>query len=237
MAETISWSWRRLRSSVLVQFAFFFLLVLASRSAIADWNYVPSGSMKPTLLEGDLIFVNRLAYDLKVPFTQLRVARWGVPQRGDIVIAESPETGERIVKRVVAVAGDRVELAGQTLLVNGVQPQFQPCPDSIAGQLSDRDRASHGTALEVLLGHTRPVMYGAAAAVLPTSGTLVVPDGQYFLMGDHRNNSRDSRFYGTVSGAAILGRVTGVIGSIDITDDYQPRWQRFFADTEVGAEG
>ncbi|MDX1569679.1 MAG: signal peptidase I [Xanthomonadales bacterium] len=229
MTETATVVWNKARRSTLVQFVFFFLLVLASRSAIADWNYVPSGSMKPTILEGDLIFVNRLAYDLKVPFTTLRVAHWADPRRGDIVIAKSPETGERIVKRVVGLPGDHIEIRGQTLLINGEEPSFRNCPSTVASQLSDADRRSHALAVETLLGHSRPVMYGAPPSSLPLAGSLIIPEGRYFLMGDHRNNSRDSRFYGTVSREAILGQATHVIGSVQLDDDLAPRWKRFFS--------
>src|SRR2546421_4549826 len=96
------------------------LLVISSlRSALADWNDVPTGSMKPTIQEGDRVVVNKLAYDLKVPFTMIELAKWGDPKRGDIVVLFSPEDGVRLVKRVVAVPGDRIEMRNEQLLVNG----------------------------------------------------------------------------------------------------------------------
>src|SRR5262249_34269477 len=81
-------------------------VVFPFKSAIADWNWVPTGSMKPTILEGDLVFVNKLAYDLKVPFTLQRLAHWDDPVRGDIVVFFSPHDGTRLVKRVIALPGD-----------------------------------------------------------------------------------------------------------------------------------
>src|SRR5512142_601015 len=86
------------------------LVVCSVRSSLADWNDVPSGSMKPTILEGDRIFVNKLAYDLKVPFTRWRLANWSDPQRGDIVVFFSPYDGQRLVKRVIGLPGDLLEL-------------------------------------------------------------------------------------------------------------------------------
>jgi signal peptidase I len=80
------------------------------RSVVADWNDVPSGSMRPTILVGDRIWVNKLAYDLKVPFSTVHVMTWSDPQRGDIIVFRSPADGKRLVKRVVAVPGDLVEL-------------------------------------------------------------------------------------------------------------------------------
>ena len=81
------------------------LVVFAVRSSFADWNNVPTGSMKPTILEGDYVFVNKLAYDLKVPFTTLHLAEWSAPQRGDIVVFYSPKDGTRLVKRTVGLPG------------------------------------------------------------------------------------------------------------------------------------
>src|ERR1043165_1357405 len=103
------------------------LLVVSSlRSALADWNDVPTGSMKPTIQEGDRGVVNKLAYDLKIPFTMIEVAKWSDPKRGDIVVLFSPEDGVRLVKRVVAVAGDRIEMRDEQLFVNGQAAQWTP---------------------------------------------------------------------------------------------------------------
>ena len=89
------------------------------RSTIANWNDVPTGSMRPTILEGERIFVNKVAYDLKIPFTSVRLFEWGNPQRGDIVVLYSPADGKRLVKRVVGLPGDRLALVQGRLLING----------------------------------------------------------------------------------------------------------------------
>src|SRR5215203_664293 len=86
--------WREWLKPVIIMAA----IVLPLKSAIADWNWVPTGSMKPTILEGDLVLVNKLAYDLKVPFTLQRVATWDNPSRGDIVVFFSPHDGMRLIK-------------------------------------------------------------------------------------------------------------------------------------------
>src|SRR5580692_12543008 len=86
------------------------LVLFVLRSAVADWNDVPTGSMKPTIMEGDRVFVNKLAYDLKVPFTTWHLAEWGNPKRGDIVVFFSPKDGMRLVKRVIGLPGDTVDL-------------------------------------------------------------------------------------------------------------------------------
>jgi len=89
------------------------LVLFSIRSSLADWNDVPSGSMQPTILVGDRIFVNKLAYDLKVPFTTWHLAEWSQPSRGDIVVFYSPRDGTRLVKRVVGLPGDTLELRNE----------------------------------------------------------------------------------------------------------------------------
>src|SRR5881227_3277938 len=93
------------------------LVVFSIRSSLADWNDVPTGSMKPTILEGDRVFVNKLAYDLKVPFTTWHVAQWDNPRRGEIVVFYSPYDGKRLVKRVIGLPGDTIELHHDRLLL------------------------------------------------------------------------------------------------------------------------
>src|SRR5213076_3568543 len=100
-------------------FILMLLVVSSLRSALADWNDVPTGSMKPTIQEGDRVVVNKLAYDLKIPFTMVEVAKWNDPKRGDIVVLFSPVDGVRLVKRVVALPGDKIEMRDEQLFVNG----------------------------------------------------------------------------------------------------------------------
>src|SRR3954471_19229848 len=104
-------------------FLLMLLVICSLRSALADWNDVPTGSMKPTIEEGDRVVVNKLAYDLKVPFTTYEIAKWGDPKRGDIVVLFSPRDGVRLVKRVIAVPGDTVQLVENNLFINGKKQQ------------------------------------------------------------------------------------------------------------------
>src|SRR5689334_17786290 len=115
--------WEHLRP-----FAFLTLVLFAARSSLADWNDVPTGSMNPTILEGDRIFVNKLAYDLKVPFTTYHLATWSAPRRNDAVVFYSPEDGTRLVKRLIGEPGDPLEMRGERLIINGVDAAYQP-PD------------------------------------------------------------------------------------------------------------
>src|SRR5262249_45011110 len=107
-------------------FLLMILIVSSLRSALADWNDVPTGSMKPTIQEGDRVVVNKLAYDLKVPFTTIDIVKWGNPKRGDIVVLFSPVDGTRLVKRVVAIPGDKVEMRENQLFVNGTLAKQSP---------------------------------------------------------------------------------------------------------------
>ena len=94
------------------------------RTALADWNPIPSGSMRPTLLEGDVVLVNRVAYALKIPLTDVAVLRLGEPRRGDVVTFTSPRDGMRLIKRLVAVPGDTVEMRDDRLFINGQAAQY-----------------------------------------------------------------------------------------------------------------
>ncbi len=189
------------------------LLVGSVRSAGADWNDVPTGSMEPTVLPGDRVFVNKLAYDLKVPFTTWRISEWGRPERGDIVILYSPWDGRRLLKRVVAQPGDRLEVRGHRLTVNGVAAEYR--------------RLDDGSWQETLAGRRHAVSVDSAAGPGSSHGPIVVPAGHYFVMGDSRGNSFDSRFFGPVAASAIVGRATAVVLSLDREHRYQPRWERF----------
>src|SRR6478609_9516389 len=101
-------------------FLFFLFGMIVVRSAVADWYHVPSESMYPTLMVGDRIVADRLAYDVKIPFTDVIVKHVADPKRGDIVTFTSPQDGSRLVKRLIAVPGDVVEMRGEELVINGV---------------------------------------------------------------------------------------------------------------------
>ena len=204
------------------------VVVSSLRSAIADWNDVPSGSMKPTILEGDRIFVNKLAYDLKVPFTTWRIARWGVPERGDIVVCFSPDDDVRLVKRVVGIPGDVIELRDNRFYVNGAPANYKPLDDDTVEQLDDKERRGFRFASEEVEGREHPVMISLGLPSANSFGPLTVPEGQYFVMGDNRDMSRDSRYFGFVSMTRIVGQATAVAGSVDPERHYLPRWDRFF---------
>ncbi len=205
------------------------VVVLGSfRSAVADWNDVPTGSMKPTILEGDRILVNKMAYDLKVPFLGWRLIQRADPERGDVIVFYSPVDGTRLVKRVVALPGDRVALRDNRLWISGRAATYEPLDPEIARQIAPHQRPGHHLAAERIDGHSHPVMTTPATASLHYFGPVSVPEGHYFVMGDNRDNSFDSRSFGLVPRDAVAGRAEAVILSLDRTDSYRPRGERFF---------
>ena len=205
-----------------------FLIAMSFKSAIADWNVVPTGSMKPTIVEGDRILVNKLAYDLKVPFTTWHVTQWGNPRRGDIVVFYSPQDGKRMVKRVVGLPGDEVAMLDNRLFINGQPMSYEPIAQLSAQLPTDSKESGHYRYTENLDGTRHPVMITPRQPAMRFFGSVEVPDGHYFMMGDNRDNSADSRYFGFVERREIVGQATAVVVSLDIHNRYRPRWERFF---------
>src|SRR5258708_27889772 len=200
------------------------LLVISSlRSALADWNDVPTGSMKPTIEEGDRVVVNKLAYDLKVRFTTYEVAKWGDPKRGDIVVLFSPVDGTRLVKRVIGTPGDKIELRENQLYINGQAAKWKPI-----GAATDTADTSAFVPEESLGGRKHKVMFIPPIPALPSFPQRPGPPGFYFVMGDNRDNSNDSRYIGLIERHRIVGRAMAVAFSFDRLHHYAPRFSRWF---------
>lgn len=207
--------WREYRG-----FALFIVLMIVFRSALADWNTVPTGSMKPTIVEGDRIFVNKLAYDLKIPLTSISVLQFADPKRGDVVVFESKAADTRLVKRVIGLPGDVVEMRDNHLVING-----------IAARYSGLARLDEGmsTAIETYPDMTHRIEVMRAGAGRRSSfGAVRVPEGSYLVLGDNRDNSADSRVYGFVPRQEIVGHATRVVLSLDYDHYLMPRFERSF---------
>jgi signal peptidase I len=202
----------------LIGFGFF-------RLAIADWNPIPSGSMRPTLLEGDVVLVNRLAYDFKLPLSDTAVLRLGEPQRGDVITFSSPKDGTRLIKRLVALPGDVVELRDQMLIINGEQAQYadaQVAVEPLDGTVTTPALRT----TERMGGSERSVQFLPAVVARRNFGPLTVPKDQYFFLGDNRDNSADSRYIGLVPRHLLIGKAHHVVVSADIKGNWLPRLGR-----------
>jgi signal peptidase I len=209
----------------------FVALIIASsfKSAIADWYVIPTGSMKPTIVEGDRIFVNKLAYDLKIPYTTWHITEWGTPQRGEIVVFYSPVDGKRLIKRVIGIPGDSIEMRDNQLIINGAMVKYEPF-DHLKRKNPALIRYSDKNVFIESLSETQhPVRFSAQSPSLRSFGPVTVPKGQYFMMGDNRDNSADSRYFGFVGRDRVVGQATSIVLSLDIKNNYLPRWDRFFS--------
>jgi signal peptidase I len=209
-------------------FIAFLVLIGVFRTAVADWNPVPTGSMRPTIQEGDVVLVDRTAYSLKVPLTDHVLARLGEPVRGDIVVFASPADGVRLVKRVVALPGDRVQMRDKQLWINGTPATYAP-----VGWASEHPAAGTTVAAlrlrETAGGPARTVQWlrPEGGAAHDDFGPIVIPADRYLMLGDNRDNSADSRWFGLVPRELLVGRAHRVLVAADIQDDWAPRFERF----------
>ena len=185
-------AWRENR-----QFLLLLSCIVFFKSAIADLSSISGASMLPTLLDGDKVWVNKLAYDVKIPFTEISLAELSDPQRGDIVIIDSERAGKRLVKRIVGIPGDTVYMQNNTLVINGVPAVYE---------VLSRDSESIIISEQLPEGLIRPACRVGTSTVSGRSyGPSVVPDDQYFVLGDNRDNSADSRIYSFVPEAKLSG--------------------------------
>lgn len=193
-------------------FIVFILLMVCFRSAIADWNVVPTGSMKPTIVEGDRILVNKMAYDLRLPFSQTSMFKLGDPVRGDIIVFESEAAQKRLVKRVIGLPGDTISMRNNVLMLNGKLMQYSALDD--IDSYENLDGLSH-----MIRTHEK----GRYASF----ESIRVPTAHYLVLGDNRDNSADSRVIGFVPRDEIIGRSRQVVMSLDKNNYYLPRTSRF----------
>ena len=199
-------------------FLLFICLMFVFRSAIADWNTVPTGSMKPTILEGDRILVNKLAYDLRVPFTNISLLKISDPIRGDIIIFDSNTANTRLVKRVIGIPGDIVELKDNILSINGKPLEY----------LAKTSTVSTIDKQETLFDKGHLIRVAKRGSKFSNFQAVTVPSGYYLVLGDNRDNSADSRVIGFIPRHEIIGRSNHVVLSFNYDNFYIPRKDRFF---------
>lgn len=202
------------------------LLLLIWRSAGAEMFRIPSGSMKPTLLEGDFVWVNKHAYGVRLPITLFPLVQGAAPQRGDVVVFHHPdEPKKQFVKRVIGLPGDTIRYAEKTFYINGTAQEIR-----LLGK--DQDHLSATQTITTQRGieeleHTAHELFLYPQRTDRTDQTWTVGEGEYFVSGDNRDNSKDSRMYGPLSGRYIVGRVDLVFLSWDAIHR-DMRWSRSF---------
>lgn len=196
------------------------LLALVIRTFLIQAFTIPSGSMMDTLLVGDYILVNKFVYGAEVPFTGRHLPGLRRPQRGDIVVFRYPLDEKRdFIKRIIAIPGDELVIRGDQVFINGQpipEPYVKPGTGGfVPSRLSDRDARE-------------PCLAQAATAARTNSdqfGPIVIPPGHYFMMGDNRDNSQDSRYWGCLKREQIRGKAFIIYWSWN-GDDGWLRWRR-----------
>lgn len=199
---------RARREPLLIEYARSFFpvvfIVLILRSFLVEPFRIPSESMMPTLVIGDFILVNKFAYGVRLPVLNNKVLDFGKPQRGDIAVFRFPGNPEvDYIKRVIGLPGDRISYYDKTIYLNGEVIHLTSL-GRYQGVGQGKNMTGSIRMFEELPGveHNVLVMPGPAAR----QGDFQVPDGHYFMMGDNRDNSNDSRYWGTVPEANLVGR-------------------------------
>ncbi len=189
------------------------LFVLVVRSFLFEPFRIPSGSMMPTLLKGDFIFVQKFAYGLRLPVTETKIVDTGEPERGDVIVFRLPSDPRiNYIKRVVGLPGDTVVYDRHRLVINGELIALEDSGHAYEPRYTESlGEGGH----EILI--TNPGAPGG-------SGTWVVPPGQYFVMGDNRDNSRDSRFIGAIPESHLVGEAVRIWMHFELGK--WPRWER-----------
>lgn len=195
------------------------LLVLVVRSFLFEPFRIPSSSMMPTLLTGDFIFVNKYTYGLRLPVLNTKVVELGEPRRGDVIVFRLPSApSTNYIKRLVGLPGDTIRYANDHLYVND-----QPVAAEILGIYGGEQQAGSVLVREQL-GEVRHQVLLIPGASGRGDGVFTVPEGHYFMMGDNRDNSQDSRFIGPIPEANVVGRAVRIWMNWDFGS--MPRWSR-----------
>ncbi|MCH2191719.1 MAG: signal peptidase I [Gammaproteobacteria bacterium] len=200
----------------------FLTLMIVFRSSIADINRVPTGSMLPTIMEGDRIIVNKIAYDLQLPIIGTKLVHMADPKRGDIVIFESSVSDQRLVKRIIGIPGDKVSMQANQLKINGKVLGY------MINHVVDMPESKSLVSKEDLLGTDYEIWTSKTGSGRGNFAEVQVPEDNYLVLGDNRDNSIDSRYIGFVPRSEIIGRSNRLIMSLDAENYYLPRGDRLF---------
>jgi signal peptidase I len=202
------------------------LIVLVVRSFVVEPFRIPSGSMMPTLLVGDFILVNKFAYGIRLPVLNTKIIDIGEPQRGDVFVFRYPENPSvDFIKRVIGVPGDHIVYRNKHLFING-KPAPQKFLDTYIGEGSGSSNTGSRRLNEDLLGTRHDILIMPGRNVFGGDFEYVVPQGQYFAMGDNRDNSRDSRAWGTVPEKNLVGKAFMIWMNWDWEKEDYVDWSR-----------
>ena len=199
------------------------LLVFSVRSFAYEPFRIPSGSLKPTLLVGDFILVNKFDYGIRLPVLHTKILSINEPKRGDIVVFREPPTETRhLIKRVIGIPGDRISYKDKILFING-KKMSQKFEKYTTDQDDDLESWKVAQKQENLFGIEHSIYQ------IPARGSddfdVVVPQGKYFMMGDNRDDSADSRVWGLLPEENIIGKATRIWMSYD-SPKHPVRWER-----------
>lgn len=213
-------------------FLIFLIALYVIRGSVIDWHPVPTGSMKPTVLEGDVIVENKLAYDLQMPFTDISLMQLGQPKRGDIIVFTSEKSGKRLIKRLVGLPGETIEVINDQILINGDPAGYRKLAENdprIPAKSPDRESGMY--VMEETDDMEEHIMLINDSKYNPhrNFAALTIPEQSYFFMGDNRDDSSDSRIYGVAPRSELRGRAFGILLSVRSQEKYAPRWKRFFS--------
>lgn len=198
------------------------VLALTIRIVFFEPFEIDGPSMEPTLLNGDRVVVAKFMYGLHLPFMTDSIVQWSAPNRGDIVIVHNAEDHVDVVKRVIGVAGDTIAIRGDVIYLDGEpvgRRELGPCLES--DELDSTPGCKRVE--ETLAGLSYRTSHSSESASFDLEATRI-PEGHVFLMGDHRDRSKDSRYYGPVPLTRVKGRALAIYWS----SDKQTRWDRMF---------
>ncbi|MBC8519998.1 MAG: signal peptidase I [Gammaproteobacteria bacterium] len=214
---------------ILVEYARSFfpviLIVLILRSFIFEPFRIPSSSMRPTLVVGDFILVNKFAYGLRLPVVDTKILEVGEPQRGDIMVFRYPEDPSvDYIKRVVGVPGDRIEYRNKRLSVNGKPANITKHGSHL--WMNNRCHTINSLRFREQTPDSDHEILTIPQRSSRAEGEWVVPEGSYFMLGDNRDNSRDGRYWGFVPEENIVGKAVAVWMSWDFSCGDGISWNR-----------